>query len=98
MAIVANHRRCRDEHGARRHRSELADCGYRVSRHRIRRLMTQAQVEAVVPRRWEVITVSNPQFAVALNLLERRFAGAESNRVWVALSEKANRSERRARR
>lgn len=82
VVISANHRRARQEYGARRHRRDLVDAGHRIGRHRIRRLMLESGCEAVGRRRWQVTTMSDPKQQAAPNLLERQFAVAEPNRVW----------------
>ncbi|MEX1103044.1 MAG: IS3 family transposase, partial [Dehalococcoidia bacterium] len=84
LIIAANHRRAREEYGARRHRRELRVGGRHVSRRRVGRLMSEASCAAWRPRRWKVTTRSDETLPVAPNWLARQFTVAKPNRVWAS--------------
>ena len=66
-------------YGSRRHAAEFDGVG----RHRIRRLMKAAGIQAKQPRRYRVTTDSEHDMPIAENLLNREFRPAEPNRAWV---------------
>lgn len=69
-------------YGSRRMTRELPKLGYRVGRHRVRRLMRQAGIEVRDPRRYRVTTNSEHRQPVFENHLKRQFEVEAPNRVW----------------
>jgi transposase InsO family protein len=84
--ISAIHKTSRQTYGSPRVHRELRDAGWVGGRHRIARLMREAGLRARTPRRWRPPTTdSRHGYAVAGNLLQRRFNVKESggpNRAW----------------
>ena len=58
--------------------------GIRIGEKRVRRLMATAQLQIRRARRFRLTTDSTHRWAPAPNLLKRRFAVAEPERVWAA--------------
>jgi putative transposase len=79
------HRLNRRVYGSPRIHAELrlAD-GVRVGRKRVERLMRQAGISGMVRRRRGRTTISVPGVRVCEDLVNREFAAAAPNRVWVA--------------
>ena len=78
------HEDSRKTYGSPRiHRTLKAD-GYIVGRNRVARIMRENGIRAVQKRRSRRTTDSNHSFPVARNLLERKFAAAAPNQVWLA--------------
>ena len=71
-------------YGSPRVTKDLKALGYRVSEKRVARLMREAGLVAVLPRRYRVTTDAGHTYPVTPNLLDRRFAISSPNRVWVA--------------
>lgn len=69
-------------YGSRRMARALCDRGFRVGRYRARRLMQQAQVVAITPKRRHRYPEGLASVAVP-NVLNRAFAANELNQVWV---------------
>ena len=69
-------------YGSRRMARALCDRGYRVGRYRARRLMQQAQVVAITPKRRHRYPEGLASVVVP-NVLDRTFAANEPNQVWV---------------
>jgi len=84
VLIAATHRQVRQEYGARPHRQELQEAGYRLSRRRVGRLMKEAGCEAWRRRRRPRTTAETPGLPAAPNLLDREFRVEAPNRVWAA--------------
>ncbi len=74
----------RQVYGRPRLQRALRDEGIRIGEKRVRRLMTAAALIVRRPRRFRVTTDSAHHWAPAPNLLARRFAIAEPERVWAA--------------
>jgi len=81
--IEAIHRESREAYGAVKTWRSLRAQGVPCGRHRVARLRRQAGIEAKRKRRFRVTTQSRHSFPVAPNVLDRRFAVAQPNRVWV---------------
>ena len=62
---------------------ELLARGIRVGKERVRKLMQQHGIRAKGKRRFKVTTDSNHDLPIAPNLLDRQFAVAEPDTVWV---------------
>ena len=81
--IEAIHRESREAYGAVKTWRSLRAQGVPCGRHRVARLRRQAGIEAKRKRRFRVTTQSRHRLPVAPNVLDRRFAVAQPNRVWV---------------
>jgi putative transposase len=79
------HRAARGVYGARRIHAELRlGHGVRVSRKRVERLMREAGISGLVPKRRGRTTIRVPGVRVADDLVERDFRPAAPNVLWVA--------------
>ena len=75
----------RGAYGSPRIWSDLVvDDGERISRKRVERLMRLAGLSASATRKWRATTIRMPGVRVADDLVDRTFASAAPNRVWVA--------------
>jgi putative transposase len=75
----------RKVYGAPRIHAELRlALGVRVGRKRVERLMKQAAISGLVPKKRGRTTIRVPGVRVADNLVERRFRPARPNVLWVA--------------
>jgi len=82
--IEAIHTQSRGTYGAPRIHAELKDCGVRVGRKRVARLMRQAGLEGVSRRRRRGTTRRNPKAKPAPDLVKRDFNVSQPDRLWVA--------------
>jgi len=83
--IVAIHAANRRVYGSPRIHAELRlEHGIRVGRKRVERLMRAAGISGLIARRRGRTTIRVPGVRVAEDLLDRAFAAAAPNRVWVA--------------
>lgn len=82
--IAAIHRRSRETYGAPRIHAELKTQGIRIGCKRVARLMRAAGLHGVSRRNWIVTTVRDREARRAPDLVERNFAAAAPNRLWVA--------------
>jgi len=73
----------RGTYGSPRILGDLTDCGERVSRKRVARLMREDALRARTPKRFVHTTNSQHQEPVAPNLLQRDFGARKPNDVWV---------------
>lgn len=79
------HRRSRGAYGAPSIHAELADDhGIHVGRKRVARLMRAADLCGVTPQRFVRTTIADPTAERAVDLVERQFAAAGPDRLWVA--------------
>jgi putative transposase len=79
------HRLNRRVYGSPRIHAELVlGDGERVARKRVERLMRQAGISGMVRRRRGRTTISVPGVRVCEDLVDRDFAAAAPNRIWVA--------------
>lgn len=79
------HRRSRGAYGAPSIHAELADDhGIHVGRMRVARLMRAADLRGVTPQRFVRTTIADPTAERAVDLVERQFAAAGPDRLWVA--------------
>ena len=87
--LLADIRRVHADHrgryGAPRIHAELRAEGRSVSRKRVERVMRRHGIRAHVPRRYRVCTTdSKHSLPVAANLLDRKFAAAKPDQIWLA--------------
>jgi putative transposase len=82
--IAEIHRRSRQTYGAPRIHAELEKQGIRVGCKRVARLMRAAGLHGVSRRNWIITTVRDRHARPAPDLVERNFAAAAPNRLWVA--------------
>ena len=82
--IAEIHRRSRQTYGAPRIHAELKEQGTRVGCQRVARLMRAAGLKGVSRRNWIITTVRDRHARPAPDLVERNFAAAAANRLWVA--------------
>lgn len=78
------HLRSRATYGSPRIRAELSDEGVRVGRKRVARLMRAAGLQGVSRRKYRRTTVRQPGAQPASDLVQRDFAVAGPDRLWVA--------------
>ena len=82
--IAAIHQRSRASYGTPRIHVELREQGIRVGRKRVARLLHVAGLAGVSRRRSITTTQRDRDARPAPDLVERNFAAAEPNRLWVA--------------
>lgn len=78
------HDRSRRTYGSPRVTVELNESGISCSVNRVARLMRDAGIRAKTKRKYRATTDSKHSYPVALNLLDRQFAVARPNAVWVS--------------
>jgi putative transposase len=78
------HAQFRGAYGSPRMLRELRARGIAVAKTRVERLMRDNGIRACHKRRYRSTTDSKHAFAVANNLLERRFEAAQPNKIWTA--------------
>ena len=81
--IEAAHTRGRGAYGSPRVHAELKANGIKTSRKRVARLMKDEQLFGRPPQRWTRTTSSDPQGAIAENLLNQRFSALAPDTAWV---------------
>jgi putative transposase len=81
--IEAAHTRGRGAYGSPRVHAELKANGIKTSRKRVARLMKDEQLFGRPRRRWTRTTSSDPQGAIAENLLNQRFSALAPDTAWV---------------
>lgn len=84
LKIQAVHASSRGTYGAPRVRAALAREGVRISRKRAARLMKKAQIVGVSRRRFCTTTTREERARHAPDLVDRDFAAAGRDRLWVA--------------
>ena len=82
--IRTAHEASRGTYGVPRIHAELRAAGMLMSRKRVARLMREAGLAGVSPRRFVVTTVRDRDQRPAPDLVERQFAAEGPNRLWVA--------------
>jgi transposase InsO family protein len=82
--IAEIHRRSRATYGAPRIHAELKAQGIHVGRKRVARLMREAGLHGATRRKWMTTTVRDRNARPAPDLVNRNFAAAAPNRLWVA--------------
>jgi putative transposase len=80
--IKAIHAETHGGYGWPRVWKELLARGIRVGKERVQKLMQQHGIRAKGKRRFKVTTDSNHDLPIAPNLLDRKFAVAEPDKVW----------------
>ena len=71
-------------YGSPRVHQKLIKRGWQVSRQRVARLMNKMGIASQLRRKWVKTTDSSHRYAVAPNLLNRRFYPEQLNKVWVS--------------
>jgi putative transposase len=84
VEIRAIHQQSKCTYGSPRITAELQDRGYQVNKKRVARLMRVDGLRPKTVRRFRVTTDSRHNHRVAPNLLNRSFAVAEPNRIWLS--------------
>ncbi len=84
VELRAAHALSRHTYGARRLHVELQAQGIACGRHRVRRLMKQAQIEAVSPRKRAKWKSPRRRSLDVPDLLQRQFTASRPDEVWVA--------------
>lgn len=84
VEIKALHTKVRASYGSRRIAKHLQKNGHQIGRYKVRSLMSKIGIACKQRRRYKVTTQANSKDPVAENILNRNFAVAELNRVWVA--------------
>ena len=74
----------RASYGSRRMMKQLGNDGFTIGRYKTRRLMRELGLKAKAPRRYKVTTDSRHWFAVAANVLNRKFDVQVPDSVWTA--------------
>ena len=83
--IHAIHRRSDGAYGAPSIHAELADAHHRrVGKKRVARLMRAAGLQGLHPRRFVTTTVGDPAADRVVDQVDRQFAAADPDRLWVA--------------
>ena len=82
--IIAIHQYSRGTYGAPRIHEELLAARLQLGRKRVARLMKAAGLCGVSRRKWVITTVRERGARPAPDLIERNFAAAAPNRLWVA--------------
>jgi transposase InsO family protein len=82
--IAAIHRESRGTYGAPRVHAELAAQGVRLGRKRVARLMRYAKIHGVSRRKQFRTTQRDETARPAPDLVQRQFAAAAPNQLWVA--------------
>jgi putative transposase len=83
IEIKAAHERTRQTYGPERLQADLADNGIQVGIHRLKRLRKKMDLRCKQKRKFKATTNSKHSLPVAPNLLDRQFAVAVPNKVWV---------------
>jgi len=83
-AIRVAHAESRERYGSPRILRVVQRRGHRVGRNRVMRLMRSEGLRARRPRRFQVTTDSQHQWAPAPNRLQRQFHARAANQRWVA--------------
>ena len=83
IEIKAAHERTRQTYGPERLQADLADNGVQVGIHRIKRIRSKLGLRCRQKRKFKATTDSSHSLPVAPNLLDRQFAVAAPNKVWV---------------
>ena len=76
-------KRTRQSYGSPRMHAELIDLDHKVGRHQVADVMLQNGVRARRKKKFRVTTDSNHDHPIAPNILDRDFAAAAPNQVWV---------------
>ena len=82
--IQTSHAESKGTYGAPRVHADLKELGYAVGEKRVARLMRQAGLKGVSPRKWTTTTTPNDADKKAPDLVKRRFKANRPNQLWVA--------------
>lgn len=72
----------RKTYGSRRLVKALNEEGYPIGRFKVRRLMSELQLQVRYPKRFKVTTESNHQLEIVPNTLNRQFQVSAPNQAW----------------
>ena len=78
------HADSRGTYGAPRIHVDLREAGRKVGRKRVARLMRQAGLEGISPRKWTTTTTPDAAHKKAPDLVKRKFEASGPNQLWVA--------------
>jgi len=84
IEVKAIHKKSNMSYGSRRISKYLQMNNYKVGRYKARSLMRKAGIECKQRRRYKITTQSDARLPVAKNILNRAFAVAKPNQVWLA--------------
>jgi putative transposase len=82
--IQASHSGSKGTYGAPRVHADLKAEGVRIGEKRVARLMRQAGLEGISPRKWVTTTIRGEGQRGAPDLVKRRFEADAPNKLWVA--------------
>jgi putative transposase len=82
--IQASHAGSRGTYGAPRIHADLAAQGIRIGQKRVARLMREAGLEGVSPRKWVTTTIRSEGDPVAQDLVRREFQAEAPDKLWVS--------------
>jgi putative transposase len=85
LHVKAEFEASRRTYGSPRIKQELDSRGVLCGKHRVARLMQEADIKARKPKKFKVTTDSSHKLELAPNIVERRFEefGSAPNRLWV---------------
>ena len=83
-AIEEVHKESDKTYGAPRIHAELKDRGPQASLNRVARVMREAEIRGVSPRKWKRTTLRAKKARPAPDLVDRDFTATGPNQVWVA--------------
>jgi putative transposase len=82
--IKAIFQESKGSYGSRRIFKKLQSEGHQIGRYKVRGLMRKLALKPKSPKRYKVTTDSRHSFAVAANVLDRKFDVAGPNQVWAS--------------
>jgi putative transposase len=82
--IKAIFQESKGSYGSRRILKKLQSEGHQIGRYKVRGLMRKLALKPKSPKRYKVTTDSRHSFAVAANVLDRKFDVAGPNQVWAS--------------
>lgn len=82
--IITIHNESKQSYGSPRITRVLNNQCVKISRHRVARLMQQAEIRSKIKRKFKVTTDSNHSFPIAQNILNRNFKPAMPGTAWVS--------------
>lgn len=82
--IQASHAASRGTYGSPRVHADLAAEGIRVGEKRVARLMKNAGLEGISPRKWVTTTIRSEGDPIAQDLVKREFKADAPDKLWVS--------------
>jgi putative transposase len=82
--IQASHTASRGTYGAPRIHADLAAQDIRIGEKRVARLMKNAGLEGISPRKWVTTTIRSEGDPIAADLVRREFRAEAPDKLWVA--------------